>query len=70
MMLILGSEVDGVVPKKNRVRKRRVEVRAKEVKTEFPDEKVCFFFLLFIDTGCGFLLLYYGGSIFVYCCDL
>ncbi|XP_055813603.1 endonuclease III homolog 1, chloroplastic-like isoform X5 [Solanum dulcamara] len=33
-----GSEVDGVVPK-NRVRKRRVEVIAKEVKTESPDEK-------------------------------
>ncbi|KAF3685307.1 Endonuclease III -like protein 1, chloroplastic [Capsicum annuum] len=33
-----GSEVDGIVPKK-RVRKRRVEMIAKEVKTESPDEK-------------------------------
>ncbi|KAK6780948.1 hypothetical protein RDI58_023132 [Solanum bulbocastanum] len=33
-----GSEADGVVPK-NRVRKRRVEMIAKEVKTESPQEK-------------------------------
>ncbi|XP_060178631.1 endonuclease III homolog 1, chloroplastic-like isoform X2 [Lycium barbarum] len=33
-----GSEVVGIVPKK-RVRKRRVEIIAKEVKTESPDEK-------------------------------
>uniref|UniRef100_M1A6B1 DNA-(apurinic or apyrimidinic site) lyase n=1 Tax=Solanum tuberosum TaxID=4113 RepID=M1A6B1_SOLTU len=33
-----GSEDDGVVPK-NRVRKRRVEMIAKEVKTESPQEK-------------------------------
>ncbi|MCD7470772.1 hypothetical protein HAX54_010882 [Datura stramonium] len=33
-----GSEVDGVVPK-NRGRRRRVEMIAKEVKTESPDEK-------------------------------
>ncbi|KAG5587985.1 hypothetical protein H5410_048419 [Solanum commersonii] len=33
-----GSEDDGVVPK-NRVRKRRVEMIAKEVKTESPHEK-------------------------------
>lgn len=37
-MLILGSEDDGVAPK-NRVRKRRVEMIAKEVKIESPDKK-------------------------------